>query len=63
MVWAAFFARVSPVSTSAKPACMNMTRNPVTSVHTMLIDSDSSFALGEGDMGSGPPRRPLPPIM
>ena len=36
MVWATFFARVRPVSTSAKPACMNMTRKPVTSVQTMF---------------------------
>src|ERR1041384_4628927 len=34
MVCAAFFARVKPVSTSAKPACMNITRNPATSVQT-----------------------------
>jgi hypothetical protein len=27
-----------PVSTIAKPACMNMTRKPVTSAHTMLIE-------------------------
>src|SRR5438105_10158370 len=32
MVWLAFFARARPVSTIAKPACMNMTRKPVTSV-------------------------------
>src|SRR5262249_22855549 len=37
MVWAAFFARVKPVSTIAKPACMNITRKPVSSVQTMLI--------------------------
>src|SRR5579884_2208079 len=37
MVWLAFFARHSPVSTTANPACMNMTRKPVTSVHTKLI--------------------------
>ncbi len=37
MVWATFFARVKPVSTSAKPACMNMTRKPANSVHTTLI--------------------------
>ena len=37
MVCAAFFARVKPVSTIAKPACMNMTRKPATSVQTMLI--------------------------
>src|SRR5436853_1988792 len=38
IVWPAFFERVKPVSTSAKPACMNITRNPATSVHTKLID-------------------------
>ena len=37
MVWAAFLARVNPVSTIANPACMNMTRNPATSIHTKLI--------------------------
>src|SRR5213592_1960649 len=37
MVWAAFLARVKPVSTSAKPACMNITRNPATRVHTKLM--------------------------
>src|SRR5258706_7897261 len=37
MVWFEFFARASPVSTIAKPACMNMTRNPVTSVQTKLV--------------------------
>src|SRR3989475_3969961 len=37
IVWATFFARVTPVSTRAKPACMNMTRNPVMSVHMMLM--------------------------
>ncbi len=36
-VCAAFFERQSPVSTSMKPACMNMTRKPVTSAHTKLI--------------------------
>src|SRR5512133_2032086 len=36
IVWATFFARVRPVSTSAKPACMNMTRKPQSIVHTML---------------------------
>jgi hypothetical protein len=37
MVCAAFLARVNPVSTIAKPACMNITRNPATNVHTKLI--------------------------
>src|SRR5437588_12229551 len=37
MVWAAFLARVNPVSTMANPACMNITRNPATSVQTKLM--------------------------
>ena len=37
MVWLAFLARHRPVSTMAKPACMNMTRKPATSVQTKLI--------------------------
>ncbi len=37
IVCAAFFARQNPVSTIAKPACMNMTRKPVISVQTMLM--------------------------
>ena len=36
MVCPAFLARMRPVSTSAKPACMNMTRKPATSVQTKL---------------------------
>ncbi len=36
-VWAAFLARVKPVSTMANPACMNITRNPATRVHTKLM--------------------------
>src|SRR5213075_957470 len=36
----AFLERVKPVSTRAKPACMNITRNPATSVHTKLIDGE-----------------------
>src|SRR4029450_1866258 len=39
MVCATFLARVKPVSTSAKPACMNMTRKPVSRVHMRLIDT------------------------
>ena len=38
IVWAAFFARMRPVSTSAKPACMNMTRKPAISVQTKLTE-------------------------
>src|SRR2546429_7287517 len=47
IVWLAFLARVNPVSTIAKPACMNMTRNPATSVQTKLIEvlvSATAFA-------------------
>src|SRR5437762_13190454 len=33
----ALLARGNPVSTIAKTACMNITRNPATSVHTKLI--------------------------
>src|SRR5260370_36595724 len=38
MVWAACFGRGNAVSTSAKPACMNMTRKPVMSVQTKLME-------------------------
>src|SRR6185295_11332869 len=37
-VWAAFLARVKPVSTIANPVCMNMTRKPASKVHTKLIE-------------------------
>src|SRR6185295_18539613 len=37
-VWAAFLARVNPVSTMANPVCMNMTRKPASSVQTMLME-------------------------
>src|SRR5258708_27493819 len=37
IVWLAFLARHRPVSTIAKPACMNITRKPVTKVQTKLI--------------------------
>ena len=33
MVWATFLARVKPVSTSAKPACMKKTRKPASNTH------------------------------
>src|SRR5450756_2190958 len=39
MVWAAFRARVKPVSASAKPACMNITRKPATRTQTKLSDT------------------------
>ena len=38
MVCAAFLARMRPVSTSAKPACMNMTRKPAISIQTKLME-------------------------
>src|SRR5437879_4970797 len=39
MTCAAFLARHKPVSTKAKPACMNMTKKPVTKVHITLIET------------------------
>ena len=39
IVCMAFLARVKPVSTRAKPACMNMTRKPATSSHVKLMPS------------------------
>ena len=33
----AFLARVSPVSTSAKPACIHITRNAVIITHTVSM--------------------------
>ena len=37
MVCATFLDRVNPVSTSANPACMKNTRNPVMNVHMMFV--------------------------
>src|SRR5258707_1854701 len=39
ITWAALFARHRPVSTKANPACMNITKKPVTSVQTMFIET------------------------
>ena len=36
IMWPAFFARVSPVTSKAKPTCMNSTRKPVSNSHTKL---------------------------
>ena len=36
MVWATFFARVKPVSTSAKPACIKKTRKAASITHRTL---------------------------
>ena len=38
IVWATFFERVKPVSTSANPACMKNTRNPVMKVHMIFVE-------------------------
>jgi hypothetical protein len=35
-MWPAFFALVKPVTSSAKPTCMNSTRNPVSSNQVKL---------------------------
>src|SRR3954468_17162368 len=39
IVWPAFLARHRPVWTIAKPACMNITRNPAINTQTMLIEN------------------------
>ncbi len=38
-VWQAFLARDKPPSTIENPVCMNMTKKPVISVQTMLIEN------------------------
>jgi hypothetical protein len=40
----AFFARENPISRKAKPACMNITRQPATITQTELIPTDSGRA-------------------
>src|SRR2546428_1570321 len=42
MVLTAFLARVNPVSTIAKPTCMDITRNPAMSTHARLSDCSMS---------------------
>ena len=44
IVWATFFVRVKPVSTSAKPACMKNTRKPPINIHMMLTAVVTSLA-------------------
>ncbi len=55
-VWAAFLARVKPVSTMANPACMNMTRKPQTRVQTMLMEILLWPTVSMTSRGSGSPR-------
>ncbi len=37
-MWPAFFARVRPVTSNAKPTCMKSTRKPVMSSQVKLIE-------------------------
>ena len=37
IVWAAFLARHKPVSTMAKPTCMNITKKPASSNPTVFM--------------------------
>ena len=46
IVWATFLARVKPVSTRAKPACMKKIRKPATSIHITLIAVARSSVVG-----------------
>src|SRR5881392_508446 len=59
IVCAAFLARVNPVSTIANPACMNITRNPGTNVHTKLIATvfaaDAALAALASESAAGTP--------
>src|SRR5438105_9558351 len=59
IVCAAFLARVNPVSTIANPACMNITRNPATNVHTKLIATvfaaDAALAALASESAAGTP--------
>src|SRR5258706_2415522 len=48
IVCAAFFLRVKPVSTSANPPCMNITRAPPTHIHSRFVLT---------------PRPPAPPLI
>ena len=41
IVLTAFFARVKPVSSIAKPACMNITRKPPTSTQARFTEFSS----------------------
>ncbi len=52
MMLEAFFARVSPVSTIANPACMNMTRNPQIRVHAKLTGAFGSPSRVSAPVGS-----------
>src|SRR6267143_1956135 len=68
MVCATFLARVKPVSTSANPACMNMTRKPVSSVHITLIETrlwpaNSATSESVGLPGSLAVTSPMPPVV
>src|SRR5882672_430141 len=67
MVCATFLARVKPVSTSANPACMNMTRKPVSSVHITLIETrlwpaNSATSASVGLPASLAVPSPMPPV-
>src|SRR5258708_15930488 len=53
MVLTAFLARVKPVSTSANPTCMNMTRKAPTSTQTMLSDCSSVGFMSSPSRGDG----------
>src|SRR5260370_32701971 len=58
MVLTAFLARVKPVSRSAKPACMNMTRKPPSSTQATLSDCTSGSVISplprDGDLNLRP---------
>src|SRR2546426_309465 len=61
MVLTAFLARVNPVSTIAKPTCMNITRNPAMSTHARLSDCSMSSLPDRGGRAARRWRAPAGP--
>ena len=45
-MFAVFFARVKPASTSAKPACIRNTRIPAITIHSVSTDNATCSTVG-----------------
>ena len=60
----AFLPREKPISRKAKPACMNITRQPATITHSELIATESaSSPFVVGLQACPPTRRPAAPAI
>ncbi len=57
IVLTAFLARVKPVSTIAKPTCMNITRNPASSTQSRFSATSGAMAVGCSGMAASPGQR------